>query len=242
MSSLEIFRRVAVVVVLAAVALAGQAQAQESESAPLAAELAELLSASGMGAIAARDTADEDRFVAALAFPGTLLVVSARLEVALYVEQKIADGQYREAYIDLNAASIPETKVLITDTGGGRPLRRRRFGRHGRYRFGRGPVRWRCGRRRAVRAHAAGIDRRGALIPLRLAADGASLPVHCTFDPDRALGSVVEHRLHTAGVSGSNPLAPTTARLYLRGSGFRRIPSRSRHSGESGRRRSPGPS
>ena len=25
-----------------------------------------------------------------------------------------------------------------------------------------------------------------------------------------ALGSVVEHRLHTAGVSGSNPLAPTT--------------------------------
>ena len=25
----------------------------------------------------------------------------------------------------------------------------------------------------------------------------------------RALGSVVEHRLHTAGVSGSNPLAPT---------------------------------
>jgi hypothetical protein len=117
MSSLEIFRRVAVVVVLAAVALAGQAQAQESESAPLAAELAELLSASGMGAIAARDTADEDRFVAALAFPGTLLVVSAQLEVALYVEQKIADGQYREAYIDLNAASIPETKVLITDTG-----------------------------------------------------------------------------------------------------------------------------
>ena len=117
MSSLEIFRRVAVVVVLAAVALVGQAQAQESESAPLAVELAELLSASWMGAIASRDTADEDRFVAALAFPGTLLVVSARLEVALYVEQKIADGQYREAYIDLNAASIPETKVLITDTG-----------------------------------------------------------------------------------------------------------------------------
>lgn len=28
-----------------------------------------------------------------------------------------------------------------------------------------------------------------------------------------ALGSVVEHRLHTAGVSGSNPLAPTNFRL-----------------------------
>lgn len=117
MSSLEIFRRVAVVVVLAAVALVGQAQAQESESAPLAAELAELLSASGMGAIAARDTADEDRFVAALSFPGSLLVVSARYEVPLYVEQKIDAEEYREVYIDLNAASIPQTKVLITDTG-----------------------------------------------------------------------------------------------------------------------------
>ena len=29
----------------------------------------------------------------------------------------------------------------------------------------------------------------------------------------RALGSAVEHRLHTAGVSGSNPLAPTNFRL-----------------------------
>ncbi len=29
---------------------------------------------------------------------------------------------------------------------------------------------------------------------------------------ERALGSAVEHRLHTAGVSGSNPLAPTSLR------------------------------
>ena len=122
MPSLELFRRVTVVVALAAVALAAvalaaPAQAQESESAPLAAELSELLSAAGMGAIAAQDTVDEDRFVAALSFPGSLLVVSARYEVPLYVEQKIADGEYREVYIDLNAASIPQTKVLITDTG-----------------------------------------------------------------------------------------------------------------------------
>jgi len=117
MPSSEIFKRVAVVVALAVFAVAGQARAQESESAPLAAELAELLSAAELGAIAARDTADEDRFVAALSFPGSLLVVSARYEVPLYVEQKIADGEYREVYIDLNAASIPQTKVLITDTG-----------------------------------------------------------------------------------------------------------------------------
>ena len=117
MPSLEIFRRVAVVVALAAMVAAGQVQAQESESAPLAAELADLLGTAQLDAIAAKDSADEDRFVAALSFPGSLLVVSARYEVPLYVEQKIADGQYREVYIDLNAASIPQTKVLITDTG-----------------------------------------------------------------------------------------------------------------------------
>ena len=117
MPNLQILRRVTVVLLLAVVALAAQAQAQESESASLAAELAELLTAAEMGAIAAQDTEDEDRFVAALSFPGSLLVVSARYEVPLYVEQKIAAGEYREVYIDLNAASIPQTKVLITDTG-----------------------------------------------------------------------------------------------------------------------------
>ena len=117
MPKLQIFRRVTVVLLLVVVAAAGQVQAQESESAPLAAELSELLTAAEMGAIAAQDTDGDDRFVAALAFPGSLLVVSARYEVPLYVEQKIAAGQYREVYIDLNAASIPQTKVLITDTG-----------------------------------------------------------------------------------------------------------------------------
>ena len=117
MPNLQIFRRVTVVLLLAVVALAAQAQAQDSESASLAAELAELLSAAEMGAIAAQDTEGEDRFVAALSFPGSLLVVSARYEVPLYVERKIAAGEYREVYIDLNAASIPQTKILITDTG-----------------------------------------------------------------------------------------------------------------------------
>ena len=117
MPSLEIVRRVTAVLVLAAVVPAGRASAQESESAALAAELTGLLGAAQLDAIAARDTDGDDRFVAALSFPGSLLVVSARYEVPLYVEQKIAAGEYREVYIDLNAASIPQTKVLITDTG-----------------------------------------------------------------------------------------------------------------------------
>ena len=90
---------------------------QESASAPMAAQLAELMANAELDSVAGKDSIDEDRFVAALAFPGQLLVVSARYEVPIYVEEKIASGQFREVYIDLNAASIAGTKVLVTDAG-----------------------------------------------------------------------------------------------------------------------------
>ena len=94
---------------------AGPATAQESGA--LAAQLAEAMAGTQLDAVAAKDSEGTDRFVAALAFPGQLLVVSARYEVPIYVEEKIANRQYREVYIDLNAASIADTKVLITDSG-----------------------------------------------------------------------------------------------------------------------------
>ena len=92
-------------------------RAQEPASAALAEELAGLMTNAQLDALAARDTIDEDRFVAALHFPGQLLVVSARYEVPVAVERKIAGGEHREVYIDLNAASIAGTKILITDSG-----------------------------------------------------------------------------------------------------------------------------
>jgi hypothetical protein len=94
----------------------GPAGAQTSMSAPLAAELAEVLAAANLGAMAARD-GTSDRFMAALAFPGQLLVVSARYEAPVYVVRKIGAQQFRDVYIDLNAASIPATKILVTDVG-----------------------------------------------------------------------------------------------------------------------------
>jgi hypothetical protein len=108
----------AVLVVVMLVA-SGQAGAQPSMSAPLAAELAEALTAADLGAVAARDaeSGDRDRFVAALAFPGQLLVVSSRYEAPIYVVQKIDAQQFRDVYIDLNAASIAGTKILVTDVG-----------------------------------------------------------------------------------------------------------------------------
>ncbi len=93
------------------------AQAQESESSPLAIQLSEMLTSSQLDSVASKDSIDDDRYVAALSFPGQLLVVSARYEVPLYVDEKIAAGQFREVYIDLNSASIAGTKVLVTDVG-----------------------------------------------------------------------------------------------------------------------------
>ena len=108
--------RVVVVGVLTSLVLSvGSATAQPSESAPLAAQLLELMTSGQLEAVAGKDTVDDDRYVAALAFPGQLLVVSARYEVP--VEEKIANGQFREVYLDLNQASMAGTKVLITDVG-----------------------------------------------------------------------------------------------------------------------------
>ena len=108
---------VTALLVFACVLAAGPVGAQDSTSAPLAAQLAELMADAELDALAGKDSTGEDRFVAALAFPGQLLVVSARYEVPIYIEDKIAKGEYREVYLDLNAASIGGTKVLVTDAG-----------------------------------------------------------------------------------------------------------------------------
>ena len=97
--------------------LPADAAAQESRSEPLAVELSGLMSSGQLDAVAGPDPGEENRFVAALAFPGQLLVVSARYEVPVYIEQRIAAGQFRDIYIDLNSRSIAGSKVLVTDSG-----------------------------------------------------------------------------------------------------------------------------
>ncbi|MEE2613127.1 MAG: hypothetical protein VX975_04820 [Acidobacteriota bacterium] len=95
----------------------GTAAAQGSASGPLAQQLVAALDGAQLDSIAAKDTEGDDRYVAALFFPGQLLVVSARYEVPLYADEKIAIGNYRDLYIDLNTAFIAGTKILITDGG-----------------------------------------------------------------------------------------------------------------------------
>ena len=112
---MRVQRIVTLVGVLAVLLNSSNGYAQQS--AALAEELAQLLNGAQLDAIAAKDSEGTDRYVAALAFPGQLIVVSARYEVPMYVEAKISNGEYREVYLDLNGASIPDTKVLITDVG-----------------------------------------------------------------------------------------------------------------------------
>lgn len=91
--------------------------AQESTSAAGAKELAGLLEARKLDSIAARHPGAPDQFVAALHFPGQLLVVWARYSAPALLNEKIVKGEYRDVYIDLNSAAIAETRVLVTDLG-----------------------------------------------------------------------------------------------------------------------------
>ena len=94
------------------------ATAQTSTSAALAVELAELMDGAGLSAAAAEDPAEDERFVAALFFPGRqILAVSATYSAPLLLQQKIADGDYRDVYIDLNSASDPESRFFVDDLG-----------------------------------------------------------------------------------------------------------------------------
>jgi hypothetical protein len=110
MSLLVVFGSIAV---LPSVALA-----QESKSAPLVKELTQLLEEQKLDAIAAKDPAAPDVFVAALYFQGSqLLVVSARYAVPTLLVEKVTKKDYREIYTDLNSACIEGSRLLVIDIG-----------------------------------------------------------------------------------------------------------------------------
>jgi len=94
------------------------AWAQESKSAALAKELTTVMDAAKLTAIAAKDPADNDTFVAAMYFTGgQLLVVRARYEPSVLLVPKMAKRDFQEIYIDLNSASVASTRVFIEDLG-----------------------------------------------------------------------------------------------------------------------------
>jgi hypothetical protein len=94
------------------------AVAQESKTAALAKQLAAALDAGKLDSVAAPNPTNPGTFVAALYFAGSqLLVVSAKYSVPQLLNDKLAKKEYRDVYIDLNSASVPETKIFVEDLG-----------------------------------------------------------------------------------------------------------------------------
>ena len=97
--------------------LRGSTFAQENSGA-LVGELVKLMAAAKADSVAAQHPAAPDQFVGALYFPGSqLLVVTARYSAPTLLVDKIARKAYQDVYIDLNSASIPASKIFISDLG-----------------------------------------------------------------------------------------------------------------------------
>jgi len=92
------------------------ATAQDSKSSAAAKQLTEALDRLKLDAIAAPDPTDASTFVAALYFQGgQLLVVSAKYSAPTLLTAKLAKKDYRDVYIDLNAASVAGSKIFVMD-------------------------------------------------------------------------------------------------------------------------------
>ena len=87
-----------------------------SHSATIATELAQALSEQRLNAIAAQDPDEPDRFIAALFFAQSqLLVVSARYASPSLLKARLAHKQYRDVYLDLSGSSMAGTAILFQD-------------------------------------------------------------------------------------------------------------------------------
>ena len=93
--------------------------AQESKSAALAKQLIAALDAAKLDSIAAKDPTAADTYCAALYFAGSpLLVVAAKYAAPMLLDTRLGKKEFRDTYIDLSSASVPESKVFIQDAGG----------------------------------------------------------------------------------------------------------------------------
>ena len=104
------------VVLLVATLVPAAALDRASHSATIATELAKALSEQRLDAFAAQDPDEPDRFIAALFFANSqLLVVSARYASPSLLKARLAQKQYRDVYLDLSGSSIADTSILFQD-------------------------------------------------------------------------------------------------------------------------------
>lgn len=117
MRQVLLFPGVLVAGVMAVALSSVPAAAQDAKSSPGARELAQLMADKKLDAVAVRSPDEADVFVAALFFPGQLIVVSAKYPAPPLLNEKLAQNNHRDVYIELNSASVPESRVIITDLG-----------------------------------------------------------------------------------------------------------------------------
>ncbi len=90
--------------------------AERSQSATLARTFTDLMAARHLEAIAVQDRSDASRFIAALFFPGSqLLVIAQRYPVPAHLQALVQREDYRQVYLDLQATPDPASQVFFHD-------------------------------------------------------------------------------------------------------------------------------
>jgi hypothetical protein len=90
-------------------------QADDWQSAQATRALTQRMDASRADAVAVRDPDRPERFIAALRIPGQLLVVSATHPSVELVAQRLARGDYRDVYMDLQGTPARDSKFFVHD-------------------------------------------------------------------------------------------------------------------------------
>jgi hypothetical protein len=86
-------------------------------SAELAADLVKLMEQRNLDTIAAAHPTEPGRFVAAMHIKGVqLLVISGRYSAPALLKERLIKGEYRNVYLDLNAAADKQGRLFITDS------------------------------------------------------------------------------------------------------------------------------
>ena len=108
-------RRLSSIALAAILLLATAASAQDSKSATSVIELVKMLDSMKLDSFAVKG-ASANEYVGALYFPGSqLLVVSAKFDTPWRADSLLEMKNYRDLYIELNSASMPQSKVFVSD-------------------------------------------------------------------------------------------------------------------------------
>ena len=93
------------------------AHAQDSKSVAPVTELVKVLDSKKLDSFAVKG-ASPNEYVGALYFPGSqLLVVGAKFDTPWRADSLLEMKNYRDLYIELNSASMPQSKTFVSDLG-----------------------------------------------------------------------------------------------------------------------------